>query len=146
MLRWMQVRVSFLIIMVGFILVGCFVPIYYAYKAYESDKVVGIAVNINQPATEIYALVIKIIEKRQIYRIVNRNDEKMVVSVEKIVNPKETGTITISELSPESCRYEAVGPKIEGVNPAVQKQDALNSVQTICTELGHTCTSEAKVN
>ena len=82
------------------------------------------------------------IEKRQIYKIVKRDDEKMVVSVEKIANPKETGTITVSALSPKSCRYAAVGPKVEGIDPAVQKQDALNAVQTICTELGHTCTPE----
>jgi len=41
-------------------------------------------------------------------------------------------------------RSAAVGPKVEGVDPAVQKQDALNAVQTICNELGHTCTPEAE--
>lgn len=131
-------------VLAGCLLVGCFVPIYYAYKAYETDNVVGIAVTINRPAPEIYDLVIKTIEKRQIYKIVERDDKNMVVSVEKIANPKETGTVTVSALSPKSCRYAAVGPKVEGVDPAVQKQDALNAVLTICNELGHTCTPEAE--
>ena len=135
-------RRYFGMVVAGCLLAGCFVPVYYAYKAYETDKMVGIAVTINRPAPEIYDLVIQTIEKRQIYKIVERDDKNMVVSVEKIANPKETGTVTVSALSPKSCRYAVVGPKVEGVDPAVQKKDALNAVLTICTELGHACTPE----
>jgi hypothetical protein len=63
-------RKYFGMVLVGCLLVGCFVPVYYVYKAYETDKMVGIAVTINRPAPEVYDLVIKTIEKRQIYKIV----------------------------------------------------------------------------
>jgi hypothetical protein len=130
------------IALAGCLLVGCFVPIYYAYKAYETDKMVGIAVNVNRPAPEVYEIVIQQIEKNKKFKIVKRDDKDMVLSVQKIANEKETGTVTVSALSARSSRYSAVGPKIQGVDPAVQKQDALNSVLSLCATLGHECTPE----
>lgn len=142
MLRWPKGRKSFPIILVGFLLAGCFVPIYYAYKAYETDKVVGIAVNINRPAPEVYNIVIQQIETQKKYKITERKDKDMVLSVQSIENPRITGTVTVSALTPNSCRYAAVGPKQEGVDPAVQKKDVLDSVLMICSKLGYECRPE----
>jgi hypothetical protein len=136
-------RVLLRIALAGCLLAGCFAPaIYYAYKSYETDDLVGIAVNVNRPAPEVYEIVIQQIEKNKKYKIVKRDDKGMVLSVQKIGNEKETATVTVSALSPRSSRYSAVGTKMQGVDPAVQKQDAINSVLSLCAELGHECTPE----
>ena len=140
---WGDRRRIFVILLAGCLLAGCFaIPVYFVYKAYETDKMGGIAVNINQPAHKIYDLVIRKIEERKRYKIVERNDKDMILSVQSIENEKITGTITVSALAPRSSRFTIVGPKQEGVDPNVQKQDVLDSVQTLCAELGHECTPE----
>lgn len=140
---WGDTRRIFGILLAGFLLAGCFaIPVYFVYKAYETDKMVGIAVNINKPAPKVYDLVIRKIEKRKTYKIVERNDKDMVLSVQSIENEKVTGTITVSALAPRSSRFAVVGPKQEGVDPDVQKQEVLDSVLALCAELGHECTPE----
>lgn len=143
MKMWGDRKRIFGILLAGCLLAGCFaVPVYYVYKAYETDKLVGIAVNINRPAPEVYDTTIRQIEKRKKYKIVERKDKDMVLSVQSIENEKITGTITVSALTPGSSRYAIVGPKQKGVDPAVQKQDVLDGVLSLCTELGHECTPE----
>lgn len=142
MKAWLKERRFFGLVLVGCLLAGCFVPAYYVYKAYETDKMVGIAVNVNRPAPEVYDTVIRKIEKNKRYKITERKDKDMVLSVQSIENAKITGTITVSALTPRSSRYAIVGPKQEGVDPAVQKQDVLDGVLSLCAELGHECTPE----
>jgi outer membrane murein-binding lipoprotein Lpp len=65
MKRLYDIKLVFGILLAGCLLAGCFVPIIYGgYKLYESSTHVGVAINVNKPAPEVYAAVIQSIEKR----------------------------------------------------------------------------------
>jgi hypothetical protein len=127
----------------GALLLGCFVPIIYGgYKMYESATTVGITVNIKKPASEVYATTIATIEKNNIWKIVERNDKDMVISVQNVKDEKQTGTVKISVLTPDSSKFIAIAEKVKGVDPAVQKKELVNAVLGTCSALGYQCTEE----
>lgn len=142
MKRWSERKRVFGIVLATCLLAGCFIPIYYAYKAFETDKLVGIAVNIKRPAPEVYATAIQVIERNKRYEILKRDDERMVLSLQSIQNKELDATVTVSALTSRSSRYEVIGTKQKGVDPEVQKREALRTVLTVCSEFGYECTAE----
>lgn len=145
MKRLYDIKLVFGILLAGCLLAGCFVPIIYGgYKLYESSTHVGVAINVNKPAPEVYAAVIQSIEKKKVYTILNRDDKKMVISAQSIEQKEIEGTVTVSELTPDSSRLDIVVDKTKGIDPKVQQKALVDSVMAVCSELGMECTEQKK--
>ena len=132
------------IVLAGCLLAGCFVPIAYGgYKYYESMNQVGISVNIQEPADKVYQTAIATVEKRKVYEIVERNDKDRILSLRGITNKDATGTVTVKDLrAGRTSTFSVVANKWKDVDPNVQKQQLVNSVLSVCSELGIVCTEE----
>lgn len=145
MKRRCRMKLVFGILLAGCLLAGCFVPLIYGgYKLYESSTHVGVAINVNKPAPEVYAAVIQSIEKKKVYTILNRDDKKMVISAQSIEQKEIEGTATVSELTPDSSRLDIVVDKSKSIDPQVQKKALVDSVMAVCSELKMECTEQTK--
>jgi hypothetical protein len=131
------------IVLAGCLLAGCFVPIIYGgYKLYESTNVVGISVNIKEPAEKVYLTAINLIEKRNIYKILERNDKDMILSLQVIKKEEIKATAKFTVLTPRSSTLSIVSSKLKDVDPNLQKRELVNAVISTCSELGYSCSEE----
>jgi hypothetical protein len=74
----------------------------------------------------------------------NRDDKKMVISAQSIEQKEVEGTVTVSELTPDSSRLDIVVDKTKGIDPKVQQKALVDSVMAVCSELGMECTEQKK--
>jgi hypothetical protein len=80
----------------------------------------------------------------KVYTILNRDDTKMVISAQSIEQKEIEGTVTVSELTPDSSRLDIVVDKTKGIDPKVQQKALVDSVMAVCLELGMECTEQKK--
>jgi hypothetical protein len=74
-----------------------------------------------------------------------RDDKNLIIEFQSVENKDLQATATISALSANSCRYSVTGTKQQGIDPAVQKKDALDGVLSICSALGYQCIAEEQM-
>ena len=133
------------ILLAGLLIAGCVAPIIYkGYKLYQSSTQISVIVNIKEPADKVYASAISAIEKKKINKIVERNDKDMVLSLQSIENKDVEGSAKVNVLTSNSSTLIIEVNKVKGIDPEVQRKSIIDSVTSVCTELGYVCTEEKK--
>jgi hypothetical protein len=135
---WRRVAGIFL---VGAMMAGCFVPVIYGgYKLYEDANYVKITVNVKKKPAVVYAKAIQAIEEKGTTKITKRDDEKMVLTVEKDGHP---GYLKVAPLTGEETSVITIALE-KGKDPKAQQEELVQLVTGACTKLGFVCTEEKK--
>jgi len=129
------------IVLAGCLLVGCFVPVIYAYKVYRDGNMIGVSMDVKMPAPDLYAKSIAAIEKRGITQITERNDKKMALSLDR---KGQKGTLTVKEVTPETSQLNIIVEKLKDIDDKVQEKELGETVEAVCQEAGLACTPAEK--
>jgi len=128
-------------LMLGAFLAGCFVPIIYGgYKLYEEGNQIKITVNVKEKPAVVYAKSIQAIEEKGVTKITKRDDEKMVLDVQK---GEQTGYLKVSPLAGTEASVLTIALE-KGKDPKAEEKALVQSVQDTCTKLGFECTEAKK--
>ena len=129
------------ILLVGLMMVGCFVPIIYGgYKIYEKGNQQILTINVKEKPDVVYSKAIAAIEERGITKITKRDDEKMVLTVEKDGHP---GYLKVAPLAGEETSVMTIALE-KGKDPKAQREELVQSAMGACSKLGLECTEEKK--
>jgi len=126
-------------LLVGAMMAGCFVPIAYGVaKVYEDANHVKLVINVKEKPEVVFAKAAAAIEEKGTWKITKRDDEKMVLDVQK---GEEKGYLKVSKLAEGTSVINIAAEK--GKDPEAQKKELLASAMDTCSKLGFQCT-EAK--
>jgi hypothetical protein len=129
------------ILLVGAMMVGCFVPIAYGVaKIYEKGNQQILTINVKEKPDVVYAKTIAAIEERGITKITKRDDKKMVLTVERNELP---GYVKVAPLAGEETSVLTIALE-KGKDPKAQREEMVQSVMGACSKLGLECTEEKK--
>jgi hypothetical protein len=128
-------------LLVGAFLAGCFVPIIYGgYKLYEEGNQIKITLNVKEKPAVVYAKAIQAIEEKGVTKITKRDDEKMVLDVQK---GEQEGYLKVSPLAGTEASVLTIALE-KGKDPKAEEKALVQSVQDTCTKLGFECTEAKK--
>ncbi|NNG47673.1 MAG: hypothetical protein HKM86_11235 [Deltaproteobacteria bacterium] len=128
-------------LLVGVMLAGCPVMVAYGvYKVYEKGNQQIITVNVKEKPDVVYSKAIAVIEERGITKITKRDDEKMVLTIERGELP---GYVKVAQLAGEETSSMTIALE-KGKDPDAQREDLVQSVLSACSKLGLECTEERK--
>ncbi len=128
-------------LLVGAMMVGCFVPIAYGvYKVYEKGNQIILTINVKEKPDVVYAKAAAAIEERGITKITKRDDKKMVLDLEK---GEQEGYLKVSPMAGEETSVMTIALE-KGKDPERQKEEMVQSVMSACSKLGLQCTEGKK--
>ena len=127
------------ILLAGAMLLGCFAPVLYgAYVIYDQKTHQVITINIKERPEDTYRNSIAIIEKRGAARITKRDDEKMLLSLER--KNGLSATVKVSSLPKDASKLVITVEK--GKDPKAELEEMVNTVLDICSKAGVQCTED----
>jgi hypothetical protein len=128
-------------LLVGAMMAGCFVPIIYGgYKLYEEGNQIKITLNVKEKPAVVYAKAMQAIEEKGVTKITKRDDEKMVLDVQK---GEQKGYLKVSPLAGTEASVLTIALE-KGKDPKAEEKALVQSVQDTCTKLGFECTEAKK--
>jgi hypothetical protein len=128
-------------LLVGAMMAGCFVPVAYGvYKVYDKANQQVITVNVKEKPDVVYAKATETIEERGITKIVKRDNQKMVLTLER---NGLSGYLKVSPLAGTETSVMTIAVD-KAKDPEKQREELIQSITSACSKLGFQCTEEKK--